>query len=362
MDSLAYPDAPWPGPAEGTATGARFVGDFAPDGRPINLRAGTGLLRSRPCCLADRSAPTLSPSFARLKERAGRLLASPGQRGSATGKVWPSLAFSVMGLWLATSPLRAWAQVSPPSRDYLFATNVDDARAVWVNPAGLAWVPEASVAAEAVLDRVDGSVHLGQYSFGLNSRGLALAYWRDRPAEAPRQTVLTVGLAVPLGLGSVGASMSSYRGRRDTGYDIGLRYPAPGGASVGLLLRNLGRPVMDSFPQPVTGVAGITLPVAPGLAAVSLEGTAAERLASSGYDLGYRAGFVVQVGGTLPLALHAVVRVAGGEVRQWSLGLLLGRLDRVGVVGSALPASGLGQPRRFSAVGVASRRPRAEPP
>lgn len=274
----------------------------------------------------------------------------------------PRLACSIIGLWLALWPLRAFAQASPRSRDYLFTTNVDDVRAVWVNPAGLAWVPEASVAAEAVLDRANGSLHVGQYSFGLNSRGLALAYWRDRPAPGPGQTVLTVGLALPLGAGSLGGSMNSYRGRRETGYDIGLRYPAPAGASLGLVLRNLGRPVVDSLPQPVTGVAGVTLPVAPGLAAVSLEGTAAERLGSSGYDLGYRAGFVVQVGGTLPIALHAAARVAGSEVRQWSLGLLFGRLDRLGVVGSALPASGLDEPRRFSAVGVASRRPRTAAP
>jgi len=42
---------------------------------------------------------------------------------------------------------------APRSADYMFAATASDARAIWVNPAGLAVVPEASLFGEFVLQR-----------------------------------------------------------------------------------------------------------------------------------------------------------------------------------------------------------------
>jgi hypothetical protein len=85
---------------------------------------------------------------------------------------------------------------------------------------------------------------------------------------------------------------------------------------------------------------------------------AVERLGTaSGFDVSYRGGFVLRTRGSWPVALHAAAGVSSaGALRQWSVGVVIGGLDRVGLVASAEPTTGLGEPQRFSAVGVASRR------
>lgn len=287
-----------------------------------------------------------------MSRRAGLLL-----QAAACAAVW------------ALPPVAAATQQSEPrSRDYLFITGVSDVRAVWVNPAGLGSLPEASIMAEAVLDRTDGSVKLGQYTLGLNSRGLGLSYERDRSRDSVSVGIVRIGLGLPLGRGSLGAAMSSYGrgGGRQQGYDLGARYPVLAGLEAGVVVRNIDRPqpVFSEGRLPIVTVAGATWVIAPQLATVSVEATAVERLgAASGFDLGYRGGFVIRSARPWPLALHAAAAVdSDGRLRQWSLGLLIGGLDRVGAVASASPSTGLGEPRRFSAVGVASRRaPRAGP-
>ena len=258
-------------------------------------------------------------------------------------------------------PAAAPAQQSEPrSRDYLFITSVDDIRAVWVNPAGLGWVPEASVMAEAAMDRAGGSARLSQYTFGLNSRGLGLAYERDRSRDSVSIGVVRIGLGLPLGRGSIGVAMSNYGRARAQGYDVGLRYALLAGLEAGLVVRHINRPRLTFLepPQPIVTLVGASWTIAPRLATVSGEAIAVERLGTaSGFDMRYRGGFVVRATRPWPLALHAAALVtSAGALRQWSLGVVIGGLDRVGLVASAEPATGLGEPRRFSAVGVASRR------
>ncbi len=269
-------------------------------------------------------------------------------------------AWACAAAW-AVPPAPAAAQSEPRSREYLFITGVSDVRAVWVNPAGLGSVPEASVMAEAAVDRTDGSVKLGQYTLGVNSRGLGLSYERDRSRDSVSVGVVRLGLGLPLGRGSLGVAMSSYGRGRQQGYDLGARYPIVAGLEVGLVARNINRPqpVFSEGRLPIVTLAGATWTIAPQLANVSAEAMAVERLgAASGFDMRYRGGFVIRSGGPWPLALHATAAVGSdGTLRQWSLGVLIGRLDRAGLVASASPTTGLGEPRRFSAVGVASRRP-----
>lgn len=276
----------------------------------------------------------------------------------------------VTGTWVALASLQAAVAAAqrpePRSRDYLFVTSVDDARAAWVNPAGLGWIPEASVMAELVTDRSTGSLRLSQYTLGLNSRGLGLAYERDRSRPNFSVGVVRIGLGLPLGTGSIGAAMSSYRGTRDAGYDLGLRYPVFAGLDVGLVVRNLGRPqpVLAESPERVVTVAGATWTVAPRLANVSAEAIAVERPgAVSGFDISYRGGFVLRSIKPWPIALHAVAQLGSdGAFQRWSLGVVVGGLDRVALVTGAAPTTGLGAPQQFSGTGVASRRPPALAP
>ena len=248
-------------------------------------------------------------------------------------------------------------QGTPRSQDYLFISAVDDARAAWVNPAGLGWIPEASVMAEMVLDRSGGSARLGQYTVGLNSRGLALAYERDRSEPGASIGVARLALGVPLGRGAIGASFSTYGSRRNTAFDLGVRYRLLAELDGAVVLRNVGHPVLHATPQPVVGVVGATWTLGPHTAEVSAEALATERLGAFGYDMGYRAGVVVRAARPWPLALHAVANLGSdGTVRGWALGVVLGPVDQVGVVMGAAPTVGLEAPQQFSAVGVATRR------
>ena len=263
------------------------------------------------------------------------------------------------GVWVL-QPAAAAAQVEPRSRDYLFITGVDDVRAVWVNPAGLGRVPEASVMAEAMLDRSGGSVRLTQYTFGLNSRGLGLAYERDRSRDSVSVGVVKIGLGLPFPRGAIGVAMTNYGRGREQGYDLGLRYGVVAGLEAGLVVRNINRPRLTFVESrlPIVTMAGASWTLAPRLATVSGEAIAVERLGTlSGFDMRYRGGFVLRTGGGWPVALHAAAMVtSAGTLRQWSLGVVIGGLDRVGVVASAQPMTGLGEPEQFSAVGVAGRR------
>ena len=111
----------------------------------------------------------------------------------------PSILRRVLGLLttLALAPSALAAQAGTPlSAAYAFVASVDDTRALWVNPGGLAAVPEYSLAGGFVLDRfATGSFRLAQWSLGFNSRGLAFGYQRDRlpddpftPSADPRST------------------------------------------------------------------------------------------------------------------------------------------------------------------------------
>jgi hypothetical protein len=246
-------------------------------------------------------------------------------------------------------------QAAPRSQDYLFISNVDDARAAWVNPAGLGWIPEASVMAEMVLDRSGGPLRLGQYTVGLNSRGLALAYERDRSVPDSSIGVARVALGVPLGHGSIGASFTTYGSHHSTGFDLGVRYRLVAGLDAAGVLRNLGHPVVHATRQPIVGVAGATWSLGR-TADVSAEALATQRLGVSGYDVGYRGGIVVHAVRPWPIALHALAAVGSdGTVRGWAVAVMLGRVDHAGIVTGATPTTGLGAPEQFSAVGVATR-------
>jgi hypothetical protein len=250
----------------------------------------------------------------------------------------------------------ALAQAAPRSQDYLFISDVDDARAAWVNPAGLGWIPEASVMAEMVLDRSTGSLRLGQYTVGLNSRGLALTYERDRSTPDSSIGVARLALGVPVGRGAIGASFTTYGNHHNTGFDLGVRYRLLSELDGAAVLRNIGHPALYGALQPVVGVAGATWRLG-GTAALSAEAIAAQRLGASGYDVSYRAGIVVHAARPWPLALHAVADMGSdGAVHGWAVGLIVGGMDRVGMVTGASPTVGLETPQQFSAVGVATRR------
>src|SRR5213076_3503367 len=106
------------------------------------------------------------------------------------------------------------AQQVAPNRatGYLFPTDVHDARAIWVNPAGLAVLREASVYAELGVGDPGARGRLRQINAGFNSRGLSFGYQRDIFDNNVRGTTYRIGLAGGSGGLAAGAALTHYRG------------------------------------------------------------------------------------------------------------------------------------------------------
>ncbi|GIW52947.1 MAG: hypothetical protein KatS3mg081_2302 [Gemmatimonadales bacterium] len=249
----------------------------------------------------------------------------------------------------------------PRSLDYLSAAGVDDARASWLNPAGLGRVLEASVMAELVVDRPPaGNARLAQYTLGMNSRGISFAFARDRGSDTLGVSIFRFGLGIPLGRSaSVGWAVSLYRGgARDEGVDLGLRYGLGRAIELGAVVRNLSEPAVRDTLLPLTGVGAVAW--SPLWQRVELWGEAhAVRLGEEGgYEARYRSGLRVATGGRTPVRLVVSVDFDSSlEPRRWTAGLVVGALDRIGLLGSASPQAGeLGRLDRLSAFGLASRR------
>jgi len=248
------------------------------------------------------------------------------------------------------------------SADYLFAASVSDARALWVNPAGLGLIPSASVMAEGVMAFPrDSSARLAQWTLAMNTRGLSAGYQRDRFGEDPNTGTLRFGLALPFKRGGIGASFSFYSGSAvdsasHRGLDLGARYRPLDFLDLGLVVRNIGRPTPRLDKQPVTGVLGANLTLIPQHAAVQLETLAAERLAASGWDMGYRGGLFLSTGGTLPFALVTALDLDRDfKVASWAVGIVIGGRDSGTALASGPAGSGETRLDRFSLTGVATR-------
>jgi hypothetical protein len=242
---------------------------------------------------------------------------------------------------------------APRSADYVFAATANDARAIWVNPAGLAVVPEASIMAEIVLQRpVDQDLRLSQLTFGFNSQGLSFGYNRERLLSNSSNHTYRFALARALRAWTLGFAVSHFRaGRNDTGFDVGIRYRLIPSIQFGAVIRNIGQPQLRNDILPITGVAGVGWTLLPRLLVVTGEAIAANRLEESGYDMAYRAGAQITFGRTLPVAgMTAVTLDENFGVTTWWLGVSLGAL-RQGVLVAALAPDDPSM--RFESVSVA---------
>ena len=223
---------------------------------------------------------------------------------------------------------------APRSMDYLFAATVNDARAIWLNPAGLAVAPEASIMAEFVVRRrADADLRLSQLSLGFNSRGISFGYYRERLVSNSSNHTYRIALARALQGWTVGVSVSHFRGSlNDTGFDTGIRYSVLRSLDLGVVLRNIGQPQIRSETLPLTGVASLGWTALHGTLVLTGETLARSRLARSGYDMNYRAGAQLSVGRAIPIAGLTVVHLNSDlGVVMWSFGLSVGG-DRKGIL------------------------------
>lgn len=264
---------------------------------------------------------------------------------------------------LATQ-VAAGQSVRPRSGDYEFTSTVHDIRALWVNPAGLRVVADASIMAEFTVERPqDGDLRLAQWTAGFNRWGLAVAYQRDRFSEDPSAGALRFGFALPFRRGAAGAAFSFYSGNaldtadaRDIGLDVGFQYRLLAPVNVGIVVRNIGRPDLRNSRAPLSGAVSLALRAIAGHALLAAEMLAAERLAASGFDVSYRGGVQLSTGGRLPVTLITAVDLSAGlELDRWVLGFALGGANRVTALGSGGFRSPDARLERISLGGVASR-------
>lgn len=236
-------------------------------------------------------------------------------------------------LLIAGPPARLPAQVAANRASlYLHPTDVRDARAVWVNPAGLAVLYHAAVYLDLTVRNPGDAGRLEQVAAGFSSRGLGFSYQRDNFAGGPVAHTYRLGVAGAASGLAAGAAVAYYRGEATaTGWDLGVVYAARPSVTVGGVLANIGRPGVRGVDLPFTAVPAVTVaPVGPSLA-LSVHA----RLTSDSV-LGYAFGARWTSRGRLPVALLARLDTDGGMRRAaFAFGVSVGLDETVGAVVTA---------------------------
>lgn len=256
------------------------------------------------------------------------------------------------------------AQVAPNrATAYLHPTNASDARAVWVNPAGLGVLREASVYAELAVNDPGAAGRLRQVNAGFNARGLSFGYQRDVFDGGARAHTYRVGLAGGSGNLAAGLAIARYRGTNTTpatGWDLGVVYAWRPALVVGGVIADIGQPSIRGVEKRVTFVPGFTW--RPGASGESAAGAAfefsAHARATTDSVASYSFGAAWRSRGQGRFPLAALIRLdTDGQLRRgaFALGVSIGGPDRVGVVASTPgDASRL---ETLSLYGVSSRQP-----
>ncbi|MDH3495307.1 MAG: hypothetical protein OER21_00895 [Gemmatimonadota bacterium] len=245
---------------------------------------------------------------------------------------------------------------TPRSADYLFATTASGARAIWVNPAALGTVFEASVMIEAMVERNGaGDYPLAQYTFGFNSRGVAFGFRRDRFPNDGAGNTWRFGFGRALGRVSIGAAASIYSGtERKQDVDVGIRYLVTRGLDVALGVEHIGQPTVRDSALRFAGTAGIGWrPVAPLTLEVAARG--ADGAGTQGWLFAYRAGVSLETRGRLALGLRALVDLDDAfHIDRLVAAISIGGPYRGILVGSGAKRAGDTRLETLSVTGVAS--------
>jgi hypothetical protein len=231
---------------------------------------------------------------------------------------------------------RLTAQVAPNrATSYLHPTAVQDARAVWINPAGLAVLREASIYAEAAIGDPGARGRLRQINAGFNARGLSFAYQRDMFDAGVRGHTYRLGLAGASGGLAAGFAIAHYRGAnaKSTGWDIGVTYSGNAGLTFGGAVVNVSQPLVRGLRQRLTFTPGATWHPVP-VRALGIS-THARVTPDSVAAYAFGLSWSTAGQGRWPLEIIARLDTDGGLRRgAFALGLSLGNQDRVGLIAS----------------------------
>ena len=262
---------------------------------------------------------------------------------------------------LAAGPLAAQYRAAR-SLDYQFAAGTADARALWVNPAGLGVEYEASVMAELLMDRSQtGDLSLNQFSGGFNSRGISFGYRRDAYNDTLTGHTYRIGLGRAVERFALGASLTFHNnagGPVQRGLDLGIRYRLLRAVELGVVVREIGRPIVHEVPLPLNGSAGLGLQLTPGIR-LDAEGTLSDLPGPGGTATLWRGGLSLgNAGLSLPIGFQAVLDMDRDLApTRLILALTLGGQDRGVLVASGARPGGTAQLQAISLAGVASRVP-----
>lgn len=260
----------------------------------------------------------------------------------------------VLLLTLGCGLRTAAAQAVPNSAEsYLTVADVSDARALWVNPAGLGARHEASIHLDLTIRQPGSRGQLGQVTAAFNTRGLSFGYQRDNLVSGVHGHTFRFGLAGGYHRLAAGMAIAMYRGgTKGTAWDVGTRYELTPQVSLGAVVKNIGQPSVRGVRQDLAFIPAATVRLGGDLLAVSLQaslGNAPVR----GYTLAAR----VSVPSRLGIGVLGRVDADGSwHRRAFAFGLSIGLADQVGVVGSA--PGDFGRVDAASLYGVSSRVPR----
>ena len=236
---------------------------------------------------------------------------------------------------------------------YLHPTEVSDARALWVNPAGLGRFEEASVDLDLTVGDPGARGQVRQLTFGFNSRGLSLGYQRDLFSDGGRGHTYRVRFAAGHAGLAAGAAAALYRGgTSSSGWDLGILYDLVPALTVGGVIQNIGQPRVRDSTLRITYLPSATLRLLGERAAISALGRLTSRTVS-GYAFAVRAA--LRQGTSLPIGLLARLDTDRSLHRAGvAFGVALGGADVAGVV--ATTPGDLGRIDALSLYGVSTRR------
>ncbi len=208
--------------------------------------------------------------------------------------------------WWATAGVQPGsAQVMPaqPAR-YLLTTEASDARALWVNPAGLARVLEASIGADVTEDHFfPGGTRLSQYGLSLAGRGVAAGWIHERFPPGQALNAYAVGIGLGDEKFSAGTTRRWYSGAvTGSTWDAATRVSTIDGTQLSLVVRNIGSPRLLDSTYWATLVPGAAVSLFTGALRVGGEWEVAPHTWRS---IAYRAGGAVALGRRLALLVRA---------------------------------------------------------
>ncbi len=212
---------------------------------------------------------------------------------------------------------------------YLHPSEVSDARALWLNPAGLALRREASVHADLTVGDPGSRGRLRQVTAGFNSRGISIGYQWDQFDTGSNGHTYRIGWATSRETVALGFAGTVYRGdTKGSGFDLGLLYAPRPDVTLSAAVANIGQPRVRGVEQPFTMTPSITLRALGGAAALSAQATLP-------HDEDTRLAFGLRAGATRRLPLALLVRLdTDGSLRRsgFSFGLSWGMRDQLGAV------------------------------